>query len=60
MSPLKSGARTLKLDHGEAPLIGGPVDILWGNTDAEYAGAVRFLREGDTTPAETAPRLCAP
>ena len=38
-------ARALKLDRGEPPLITAPIDILWGNTDAEYPGAVRFERD---------------
>ena len=49
--PFEERARALKLDRGEPPLITAPIDILWGNTDAEYPGAVRFERddEGDRT-----------
>ena len=42
--PFEERARALKLDRGEPPLITAPIDILWGNTDAEYPGAVRFER----------------
>ena len=50
-APFEERARALKLDRGEPPLITAPVDILWGNTDAEYPGAVRFQRDdqGDGT-----------
>ena len=50
-SPGHDRARALKLDRGEPPLITAPIDILWGNTDAEYPGAVRFERDdaGDGT-----------
>ena len=49
--PFEERARALKLDRGEPPLITAPIDILWGNTDAEYPGAVRFERDdpGDGT-----------
>lgn len=53
-APYEERARARKLDHGESPLIGGPVDILWGNTDAEYPGAVRFQRDDEVEPEETA------
>lgn len=43
--PFEERARALKLDRGKRPLITAPIDILWGNTDAEYPGAVRFQRE---------------
>lgn len=46
--------RALKLDRGEPPLLSGPVDILWGNTDAEYPGAIRFRRDEETESAEAA------
>lgn len=49
-------ARALKLDLGEPPLISGPIDILWGNTDAEYPGAIHFRRDGETKPDEAAER----
>ena len=52
-APYEERARARKLDHGESPLIGGPVDILWGNTDAEYPGAVRFRRDDEVEPEET-------
>ena len=43
--PFEERARALKLDRGVPPLITAPIDILWGNTDAEYPGAVRFQRD---------------
>ena len=49
--PFEERARARKLDRGEPPLITAPIDVLWGNTDAEYPGAVRFERDdqGDGT-----------
>ena len=46
--PFEERARARKLDRGEPPLITAPIDILWGNTDAEYPGAVRFQRDDDS------------
>ena len=50
--PYEERALALKLDHGESPLVSGPVDILWGNTDAEYPGAVRFRRDDEARTAD--------
>ena len=46
-------ARALKLKRGEPPLLDGAVDILWGNADAEYPGAIRFRRD-EEAPDEAA------
>ena len=43
--PFEERARALKLDCGEPPLLTAPIDILWGNTDAEYPGAIRFQHD---------------
>lgn len=37
-----------KLDLGLDAATITPVDLLWGNTDADYAGAVSFQRENET------------
>ena len=47
-------ARARKLDRGEPPLVTAPIDILWGNTDAEYPGAVRFQRDDEDDGTEGA------
>ncbi len=52
--PFEERARALKLDRGEPPLITAPIDILWGNTDAEYPGAVRFERDDQDDGTEDA------
>ena len=52
--PFEERARALKLDRGAPPLITAPIDILWGNTDAEYPGAVRFQRDDEGDEAEDA------
>ena len=52
--PFEERARALKLDRGEPPLITAPIDILWGNTDAEYPGAVRFERDDPSDGTEDA------
>ena len=41
------------MEHGQRPAPNGPGDLLWGNTEAEYAGAVSFRRGEDERSAET-------
>ena len=43
-------AAELKLDLGHDAATSTPVDLLWANTDADYAGAVSFQRTGETAP----------
>ena len=40
-----AAASAARLDAGLSPVSRGPADIIWGNTDAEYPGAVSFARE---------------
>ena len=47
LEPFQERAAALQLEHGGPGIIHGPVDTLWGNTDAEYPGAVRFARDDD-------------
>ena len=52
--PFEERARALKLDRGKPPLITAPIDILWGNTDAEYPGAIWFERDDEDDGTEGA------
>ena len=52
--PYKDRAQALRLEYGQSARIAEPVDVLWGNTDAEYAGAVRFRREDEYENSDTA------
>ena len=52
--PYKKRAQALRLEYGQSARIAEPVDVLWGNTDAEYAGAIRFRREDKYENSETA------
>ena len=45
--PFEARALALKLERALPGVIDGPVDTLWGNTDAEYPGAVRFVRDDE-------------
>lgn len=47
LEPFQARAITLQLERGAPGTIHGPVDTLWGNTDAEYPGAVRFARDDE-------------
>ena len=40
-----AAASAARLEAGLSPVTRGPVDILWGNTEAEYPGAVSYARE---------------
>ena len=47
LEPFQARAIALQLERGAPGTIHGPVDTLWGNTDAEYPGAVRFARDDE-------------
>lgn len=50
LEPFQERAAALQLERGGPGIIHGPVDTLWGNTDAEYPGAVRFARDDEPAP----------
>ena len=52
--PYKDRAQALRIEYGQSARIAEPVDVLWGNTDAEFAGAIRFRREDEYEPGENA------
>ena len=45
--PFEARAIALKLKLALPGVIDGPIDTLWGNTDAEYPGAIRFVRDDE-------------
>ena len=51
--PYVEQAARMLMEHGQRPAPNGPGDLLWGNTEAEYAGAVSFRRGEDERSAET-------
>ena len=51
--PYLQRAQMLRAERGASPEAIGPADVLWGNTDADYPGAVRFERAEDEEGAET-------
>ena len=51
--PYLQRAQILRAELGASPEAVGPADVLWGNTDADYAGAVSFERAEENRGAET-------
>ena len=51
--PYLQRAQMLRAERGASPEAIGPADVLWGNTDADYAGAVSFERAEEEGEART-------